>query len=210
MINEPVATGRNINANNKQKRELSKLKKKEHWMKWALWAAAILILLLLLLLGYATDWTRGLRKDPAGSTPTDASLDALKDGSATAATTGSNGGNGGNGGGGDGQDTSNTTNERSSTSTTTTTNTSTTNNTTTPGDEDTTVGDALLGIYSDTQLGDNMNDALQRAQDSGVTTQCDNDPLNLVQTCTFVEDGRTVTMRSLLGNTNISSIVKDF
>ncbi len=186
----------------KQKNQIKKLKAREHWMKWLIGVALIAILLLLLLLGYATDWTRGLRKDDT-ITPTDltSSLDSL-DGASAA-----DGASGGTDGGAtsSGQNTSNAIRETTNQNSTTEKTTTTTNNTTTPSAPP---SSNLLSLYNDTGAGDNINEVIDRAEGLGVGVICE-DQL-LIQVCTFSQDGNSFVTKNLLGSDTVTSILDNF
>lgn len=191
----------------RQRKIIEHLKKKENWMKWGLAAALIIILLLLLFIGYATDWTTGLKKDKA-TTPIGTSSDSSKssDGTGTpaptsgsgAGTTGGASGTGSTGSSGTSTTTNNTTTpstEKSSSSTSTTTNnssTTTNNNTTT-----TQSTGPLRTLYSQTGAGDAIDEVISQAQSLGISVDC-TDTL-LVKECTFTAGGESFSTKSVSG-----------
>jgi hypothetical protein len=168
----------------RQKKVIQKLKKKENWMKWALAVALIIILLLLLFIGYATDWTMGLRKDAA---TTSIGTDSLKTESDAGATAPSGGGS----------VTTDATTERtgtsSNTSSTTNNSTSTTNNgTTTTTDEG-----ALTRLYNQTNAGDSIDEVISQAGSLGISVDCTE--TLLIKECTFTFDGQSFSTKSVSG-----------
>jgi hypothetical protein len=197
-----MATSKRVSAetDKKHKREINILKKKEHWMKWAIWAAAILILLLLLLLGFATDWTRGLFKDNELMAPGTSQESLTAQDGTSAQPLGTNGGGGGS------SQTSNGTNGTSGTSGSSTT-TEKTNTSTTTNNGSTPSTNRLLEFYQGSGLGDNIDDLIQQAQAQGIAVECHNDVL--IQTCTFSDNGHTVTTKNIAGIDGITSITND-
>jgi cytoskeletal protein RodZ len=210
-----------------QQKLLTALQRREDWMKWLILALIILILLLILFFGYATDWTRGLRKD--ATTSTDAGLDSLKSsgggttstsgsGSGSTATTPDTGGTGGtsntsrtstNTGTNNGSTSTNTgsTTRESSNTSTTTNNTTTNNNTTTPSTPQPNSG--LLDLYANASVGDNVSSILDRLPSLvGVSKTCHNEVL--IQVCDFTDGNATITTKNLLGTGILTSITKDF
>ncbi len=179
---------------------LDKYRRQDTRLKWAISAAGIIIILLILLLGFATDWTSGLRKDKTavGGTPLSSALDGTDNNAID--TTGSNGTG----------STSDTTHH-----TTTTTNTTNTTNTTaniptspSPTPDTPTPSDPLLSLYSDTSPGDSVNNTLHLASSLGLNGNCSTDLL--IQTCTFNAGSRSVTTKNLLGTGVVSGITKNF
>ena len=185
-----------IKAEAKQSAMVSQMKRKEKWMKWAIIAGLVIILLLLLLLGYATDWTRGLRKDSSTATPLSSSLDSAS-GTDTNAASQQNGGSSGQSD--SSRDSSTNTVER-----TTTTNT-VTNNNTTPG---ATPPPGLLDLYTNSNAGDNIQELMDRAEQLGIEVNCTEDIL--FQTCVFTEDGQSVTVKNFRGTGTVTSILSNF
>ncbi|HTE57937.1 MAG TPA: hypothetical protein VK694_04290 [Verrucomicrobiae bacterium] len=192
-----------IQAETRQKEKIKKLKKSQMWMKRGIIAALIVILLLLLLLGYATDWTKGLRKDKT-TTPISSNLDSLQgaDGAAGAA----------NGGGGTGTNTrtgtntgttSNTGTTREGTSTTSTTNNTTTTNPATPTTNQPGVLETLLAQVN---AGDTIDDAKTLANSLGVQVGCTQNLI--IQTCEFSDGTSTVSTKNLLGTGLITSVIR--
>ena len=199
--NDPVATGRYKNNNNNQNRELSALKKKEHWMKWGLWSSAIVILLLFLVLGYATDWTRGLRKD-TDLALSDTSLDSAQQpvGTDTSTAAGTNGQNGA------GTNSSDKTTASETSNTSTTTNNTTTNNSTATPNEP--PSNDIQTFYNGLGLGEALEAAIARAEALGLDVDCSE--TIVVRTCDVSDGDSTVTLRSLMGINDITSIINDF
>lgn len=193
----------------KQKKLIRDLREKETWMKWSLIVALIIILLLLLFIGYATDWMAGLRKDSA-TAPGTSTLDSSRQGSGTTPSsaaptdTTSNGTSTRNNGTSSTGTNSATETSRSNTSTTTTNN-STTNNTTTPPS---TPPDSLLNLYADSNVGTSINDLINRANNLGISSSC-NDGL-LVRECTFSVGEFTISTKNLLGTGLVTSVLKNF
>ncbi len=194
----------------RQKKLIQQLKKKENWMKWALVASLIVILLLLLFIGYATDWTTGLRKD-AATTPISTDLDSSKSGTGSDAGTsgtgsngsggaGSNGGTGGTGGtGSTGGSGTNTTTDRSSSNTSSTTNnssTTTNNNTTTPAPTST-PEDNLLTLFVGTNVGESIEGIIAQAQGLGIGVECSD--VLLIKECTFTAGNTSFSTKSVSG-----------
>jgi hypothetical protein len=202
----------------KQRSLLERYKHQDTRLKWALGGAGALIVLLLLLLGFATDWTTGLRKDKTtkDGTPISSNLDALRSQNGTGTNgdgsgTGSTGGTGGNGGSSTtpGSNTSTTTNTTTpGSSTTTTNNSTTTNNTTTTNPPSTPQPSGLLSLYANSSVGDSINDILTRGSLLGISGQCHTDIL--IQVCDFVDGDATVTIKNLLGTGLVTSITKNF
>jgi len=201
-LGEPVATRSYKSNNNKQLRQLSALKKREHWMKWGLWIAVIIILLLILVLGAATDWTRGLHKDESVKL-SNPSLDTAQAGVGTDTSTANTVGTGTK------EQTASTTGTEkvatatNNSSTTTTNTTNTTSDTAAPGPTS-----ELLSFYSDSIIGESLDNALQLAKDQGLNTSCSNNLF--IRTCEITDGNSVITMRSLLGLDDITSITKNF
>lgn len=173
----------------KQQRTIQKLEKKERFMKWVAIGILILILLALLTAGYATDWTRGLNKNPIVGTSLTGGLD-----SAGRPISGASGSNGTDGSG-------------STTTSTTTNNSSTTNNSTTnPGDTNSLL-DELLNLYNETGAGDNINDIIDRATALGISVDCNNELL--VQNCVLSVGDSSFTVRNLLGTGLITGVFNE-
>lgn len=185
-----------IQAETRQKEQIKKLKKSQMWMKRGIIAALIVILLLLLLLGYATDWTKGLRKDKTATTPISSNLDSLQ---------GADGAGGaGAGGTRTGTNTGTSTNTgttREGTSTTTTNNTTTTNPGTTTNQSG--ILETLLGQIN---AGDSIDEAKNLANSLGVQVSCTQNLV--VQTCEFSDGTSTVATKNLLGTGLITSIIR--
>jgi len=178
--------------NNEQSKLIEKLKKKEHWMKWAIIAALIIILLLLLFVGYATDWMSGLNKN--ATTPLSTQLDttSTQNGASPTPTSGGS--------------TTTTTNPGSST----TTNTSTTNNTTTTSQPPPTSQPPsnLKILLDELNAGDNIQTAINRANELGVGVDCTDNLL--VKECTFRSGNETISTKSILGTGMITSVLPSF
>lgn len=200
----------------KQARTIQSLKEKENWMKWGLVAALIIILLLLLFIGYATDWTRGI-KTTSSTTPLSANLDSGKTtDTGTGETNGTGGGSGTNGqsgnSGSSGQNGSNGSNGTNGTNGGTTNNSTTTNNTTNntttnpPANPPTTAYDALLEIYNSTGVGANLKEIVDKAVANGISATCTDDLL--LRSCTLTAGGLTVTLRGLLSTGLLTSIIR--
>jgi hypothetical protein len=202
----------------KQARTIQSLKEKENWMKWGLVAALIIILLLLLFIGYATDWTRGI-KTTSSTTPLSANLDSGKtadtgtsgtNGNSTSGNSGTNGQSGNSGSRGqnglNGSNGTNGTNGGTTNNSTTTNNT--TNNTTTnpPAKAPTTAYDALLEIYNSTGVGANLKEVVDKAVANGISATCTDDLL--LRSCTLTAGGLTVTLRGLLSTGLLTSIIR--
>ncbi len=201
------AKGPGSSAEAKQAKTIKTLKEKENWMKWGLVAALIIILLLLLFIGYATDWTRGI-KTTSSTTPLSANLDSEK--TATGTTNGSSGSSGTSGStGSSGSNGSNGTNGGGGTSSTT--NNTTTNNTTNtttnpPATPPTNAYDTLLDIYNGTGVGANLNEIVDRAVANGVDVNCTDDLL--LRSCTLKAGDLTVNLRGLLSTGLLTSILR--
>ncbi len=188
----------------RQKEQIKKLRGKERWMKRGIIASLGSILLLLLLLGYATDWTRGLRKD--NTTPLSSSLDSLDTATEASGTSGPDGGSGGGT-----RSTTGASAGRESTTSSTDRSVSTTNNTTTtanptPNPAPAPQPSALLQLYSDYSAGDNINEIIDRAGQLGITVECGNDLI--FQTCTLTQDGVSLQTKNLLGTNILTSMLK--
>lgn len=199
-----------------QQRMLDTMRQREDWMRWLLVALIIIVILLILFFGYATDWTKGLRKDAATGATNDAATTAAgtdtSANSATPSTTGSTG-TGTNTGTSTGS-TSNTgttgtsstttgTNSTSKESSSTTNNSTTTNNTTTPA---TTDNSGLLNLYANSSVGDNISSILDNLP-ANVNKTCHTELL--VQVCDLTEGALTVTTKNLLGTGIVTSITKN-
>ena len=172
---------------------ISRLQEKERWMKWLLITAVIVILLLLLFLGYATDWTRGLRRDPeVSNTSLDTATEEADADSASKASERSTTSTGG----GSTQTSSNTTNK------------TTVNRNTTKNNSVTSVDKSLLedlaSLYQNVSVGDNINDVFGLASELGVAVSCENKAL--VEVCVFGEGDSVVTTKSLLGTGIVTSL----
>lgn len=194
----------------KQQRLLDKMQQREDWMRWLIIGLIILLILLILFFGYATDWTKGLRKDAATTNDagtTSATGSGTDSTSTTPAGTGSGSGSTGSNNTGTNSTGStttgtNSTSKESSTSSTNTSNTSTTtNNTTTPSDN------AITSLYKSISVGETISSVLDQVP-AGVSTTCHTDIL--VQICDFTEDGLTVTTKNLLGSGLITSVTNNF
>ena len=201
--------------NKKLQKVIKTLKKKEHWMKWAIGVAAVIILLLLLLLGYATDWTRGLHKaSTTGTTPISTDLDAqtTKDSSSTPNDSkGSSSDNGATTETGNASTGTSTTNSQGTSETSKETNTSSTtnntNNTSTTTNNATTPQPGILSLYADSSVGETLNTILDRATSLGVPASCTSDLV--LEICVFQQDGEIVTVKSLLLNGLVTSIIRN-
>ena len=192
----------------RQQRLLNTMEKREQWMKWLIIGLVILVLLLILFLGYATDWTRGLRKDKDVTGNPDAStmLDSTK--AKDGANTIGSGANGSNGSGGDGGATTNRDSAKDSSTTSTSNTSTTTNNSTTTTDPGTPTDNSdLISLYDGTSLGDDIAKILNSVPPT-VSQSCHTELL--VQVCDFTEGDSTVTTKSLLGSGLITSITKNF
>ncbi|HSX06515.1 MAG TPA: hypothetical protein VLG92_02240 [Candidatus Saccharimonadia bacterium] len=181
---------------------LDKYKRQDKRLKWVVSIASVVIVLLIILLGFATDWTRGLRKDKTtlGNTPIASTLGSTSD---TALNTAGTSGTTNSG------STSDTTHHTTSTTTNTTTNNTTTSTTPpNPGSGTPTSPDPLLSLYSDTAPGDSVNNTIHLASSLGLGSDCSTDVL--IQTCTFNAGSRSVTTKNLLGTGLVSSVTKNF
>lgn len=198
----------------KEKKMMTDMTKKERLMKWLLIGIVILLLLLILFAGYATDWLRGLSKDSATKAPA-TSLDAAAGGEQSGAGTTDTGTGGGSGtstqGGSTGQtntgssqsrDTSSNNTSKESSSTSTTTNNSTTNNTTT------TPSSSLLGLLDDISAGDTIDSVLNTASQLGIAAECHNE--FLIQQCEFKDGDFQLSTKNLLGTGIVTSVTNNF
>lgn len=183
----------------RQQKALEHYKMEGRWLKWAVIAAVVIIVLLLILLGFATDWLTGLHKDKTlkDGTPISSALDSTRSpGTASGATdtTGSAD-----------TATTKTAGQTSDTTSTTTTNNTTTNNTT---DSPTAPSQGLLGLYTNSSAGDNLDSILQQASNLGINGQCQTE--TVIQTCNFTQGTNTVSVKSLLGSGLVTGVTKNF
>lgn len=200
----------------KQKKLIDSLRKEEKWMKWAILGALIVVLLLLLFIGYATDWMTGLKG--SSSTPLSSTLDSSSQKAGTGTTNpvagSTNTGTTSNQGStsGSNQRTATGTNTATDTtrSNTSTTNSSTTNNTTTntTTPAPATPSNGLVSLYTDSTIGEPINNILNRAQSLGIAGTC-TDGL-LITDCTFAVGDYRITTKNLLGTGIVTSILKNF
>lgn len=206
----------------RQKKLIDHLRKEDNLMKWGLFAALIVVLLLLLFIGYATDWTAGMKN---GSTPLSSTLDSSsrQAGSSTPSTTGTGADTNTTGTTNTGStgttNTGSTSNQRTNTGTsstndtnrssTTTNNTTTTNTTTTtPPTVPATPPPGLLSLYADSSIGQPLTSLLSRATSAGISASC-TDGL-LVTDCVFAVGEYKITTKSLLGTGLLTSVLKNF
>jgi cytoskeletal protein RodZ len=176
--------------------------------KWLIGAGVVILILILLLaaaIGYSYNWGNGTSKNAARQ-----AIPTTSDTSPADETNTSDK----NGGGSDGgssintDHTSSTTNgQNSNTSTTketTTSNDITTNtNTTTPSSS------TLQQLLDEIQVGDNLDVRIKKALNLGITVNCSIEVL-IVKVCDFSQSGQTITVRGLLSNGLINSVLNNF
>ena len=200
----------------KEYKLMKKIAAEERWLKWGMLGLLILLLLLFLFLGYATDWTNGLRKHSA-NTPLTTNLDSATtgDGSAGEQSTanGSTGstttttnntttpGTPGTNTNSSTNTTNNTERTNTSSSRTETNNNTTTNNTTTTNQPP----QGLLNLYADTTVGDTLDSVVKQATELGVDVNCNNEIL--IRNCTFKLGNSSFSTKSLLGTGLITSVL---
>jgi len=187
---------------------LDKYKRQDKRLKWAVGTAGVIIVLLILVLGFATDWTAGLRKDKTtkNGVPVSSALDSAHTSTSGTDSTGTTTDTG---------STSTTTRGTTSTTTNSTTNNTTTNNTTnnpnpTPTPTPTpTPSDPLLNLYANADAGNTLGSVQQLANSLGLGNgDCSTDLL--IQTCIFNNGSQNVTVKSVVGTGLVTSIVKNF
>lgn len=197
-----MARKRKISSTEKRRQRLiKKLKNREHWLKWGLGVALILVVLLFLLLGFATDWTRGLRRD---SRFTSSSLPDSPDSltSTAGVEESSDGAGGGTTSTGTTRGSTRNQSSNNSTSEKTTIHTSTNTATTSQPPSE------LSTLYEMTKIGDDIDKVRDQANQAGVNSICEN---NLViQTCTFSQGSSSFTTRNILGTNAITSVTDNF
>lgn len=197
----------------RQKKLIERLKKEDNLLKWGLLAAGIIILLLLLFIGYATDWTAGLRKQSLSDTG-DISLDTAKTPTGTGTPATSTTPNGG----GTGTSSTNTTGNRSqstnngTTATDTTRDSSTSNTSTTTNNSSTTTNNTttdssniLRDLYESINVGENLETVLNRALGLGAIVNCKE--VILLKECTITLGNSSIEIKSLLSTGLITSIL---
>jgi len=189
-------------ARKRQNKLIQHLKKEDSILKWALVAAGIIILLLILYIGYATDWTAGIKTDsstqPIILTPNSSKTAAGTNTDSTGSTGTNNTSRTNTGTTGTNSTTNNTTKE--------TTNTTTNNNTT--GTDSTILDDAssaLVKLYNGTKVGDSLDTIIDRATDLGIGVDCQD--LLLIRTCTLTAGDSKVQVRGLLSTGIVTSIL---
>lgn len=202
----------------KQQAQINTYKKQQKWLLWAGVALVILALLLLLATGYSYNWWKGSSKDSLRDfSPASTTLDNTGAAQETADTsaggsTGGAGGSGGAGGGGTSGGTNTTTTiDRGSTNTVTNNNSSTketvketnTNTTTTQPSA------GLLDLLADIDTGDNLDALLSRADDLSVSASCRTELL-IVRVCDFEEGDFKITVKGLLTDNLVTSVVANF
>ena len=191
------------NVQRQQKQLLSQYRHNEELLKWVIVVAITAILLLLLLLGFATDWGRGLHKDSVNMpVTTGGGSGTLNSETADAAPAAKTSG----GGGSSTSSTTGTGTTHTDSTTTNTTSTTTTNNGTTQPNSGPL--QTLLNFYNGTSVGDNIKDVLKQANGLGIATDCHTDIV--IQTCTFDQNGATVTTKDIAGTGIITSVTKGF
>ena len=174
----------------RQQKTIQKLEKKERFMKWLAVGVLILILLALLTAGYATDWTRGLKKNASLGNQVEGGLEAA--GQPVSKTDSST-------------NTTGTTAKETSTSTTTNNSSTTTDNNDTTTDPNKNLIDSLISLYNDTSVGGNVDDLIARAQALGIDVNCGNELL--IQNCTFTAAGESIATKNILGTGTITSLL---
>lgn len=175
----------------RQSKELGRVKRYNRWLMWAGGVLAIVLLLCMLIMGYATNWwqkpvrtSQKLSDSGQSSGNTDQTSPAGGSGGSTTERA---------------SETSNSSHGSTTTTNNTTTNTTTNNNTATDSST------VLKKFLDELSLGQNIDEVKAEATRLGIDVDCKTE-LGLVEVCELSKDGQTITIKALTTNDQISGI----